>query len=56
MLVRIRGILAVDTVAILLGGGLGPAIARAYARANGGDVMYARGARFEFVFPSRVDA
>jgi signal transduction histidine kinase len=37
------------------GSGLGLAIARAYARAHGGDVIHdhgARGARFEFVFPS----
>lgn len=41
------------------GSGLGLAIARAYARAHGGDVLYeagARGARFEFVFPSRIEA
>ena len=41
------------------GSGLGLAIARAYARAHGGDVVYehgARGARFEFFFPSRTDA
>lgn len=40
------------------GSGLGLAIARAYARAHGGDVFYehgARGARFEFVFPSRIE-
>src|SRR5579862_1476527 len=40
------------------GSGLGLAIARAYARAHGGDVMYehdARGARFEFVFPSPIE-
>jgi signal transduction histidine kinase len=40
------------------GSGLGLAIARAYARAHGGDVFYehgAPGARFEFVFPSRVE-
>jgi signal transduction histidine kinase len=40
------------------GSGLGLAIARAYARAHGGDVIYeqrARGARFEFVFPARVE-
>jgi signal transduction histidine kinase len=40
------------------GSGLGLAIARAYARAHGGDVIYehgARGARFDFVFPSRID-
>jgi signal transduction histidine kinase len=41
------------------GTGLGLAIARAYARAHGGDVIYehgTRGARFEFVFPSRREA
>ena len=41
------------------GSGLGLAIARAYARAHGGDVIYeqgARGARFEFVFPSRIES
>jgi signal transduction histidine kinase len=40
------------------GSGLGLAIARAYARAHGGDVIYEhgpRGARFEFVFPSRIE-
>jgi signal transduction histidine kinase len=40
------------------GSGLGLAIARAYARAHGGDVLYEhspRGARFELVFPSRLD-
>jgi len=41
------------------GSGLGLAIARAYARAHGGDIIYdhdARGTRFEFVFPSNIDA
>ncbi|HEY2371283.1 MAG TPA: GAF domain-containing protein [Gaiellaceae bacterium] len=41
------------------GSGLGLAIARAYARAHGGDVIYdhgGRGARFEFVFPTRAEA
>jgi signal transduction histidine kinase len=41
------------------GSGLGLAIARAYARAHGGDVIYehgARGARFEFIFPSRAES
>jgi signal transduction histidine kinase len=41
------------------GSGLGLAIARAYARAHGGDVIYeqtARGARFEFVFPSPAES
>ena len=36
------------------GSGLGLAIARAYARAHGGDLVYdpgARGARFELILP-----
>jgi signal transduction histidine kinase len=37
-----------------VGSGLGLAIARSYARAHGGDIVYAplgRGARFELVIP-----
>jgi signal transduction histidine kinase len=42
------------------GTGLGLAIARSYARAHSGDLLYEpahpRGARFQFVLPTRPDA